>query len=110
MIAVTNSAVESCWTARSAAQRRDHRQVRQQREAEHDPGHDPADDEQRRAGRGLEDRELRDDEGDPDEPPEGGSQELNGSDHESLDWPRPGSGRVDRRASTIAVRSCGRSA
>ena len=66
-------------------QGRDHRQVRQERVAEHDPGDDPADDEQGGAGGGLEDRQLCDDESDPDEPPEGGSKKADGSDHEGLD-------------------------
>ena len=53
------------------SQRRNYGQVRQQRVAQHDPGSHPADHQDGGTRRRLEHRQLGDDEGDPDEPPEG---------------------------------------
>ena len=49
MTAVTNSAVESSSTWRMSQSGRDDRQVRQDREADHDPGDDPGGEEARRS-------------------------------------------------------------
>ena len=108
MIAVTNSAVDSCWTARSAASAGITVRYGSSVKPSTIQATTHADDEQRRARRGLEDRQLRDDEGDPDEPAEGGSQEADGSDHVGLEWPRSAGRRrspvVDGRRSIVGAR------
>ena len=85
MIAVTNSAVDSCWTARSADSAgitvRYGRSVKPSTiQAMTQPTTSSGG-----ARDGLEDGQLLDDAGDPDEPTDGGSQEMDDSDHEGLD-------------------------
>ena len=79
-------------------QRRDDRQVRQQREAEHDPGDDPADTSSVEPGAGWNTASWAMTSVIPIEPAECGSQEMDGSDHAGLDWPR------SRRTGPIAGR------
>ena len=87
MIAVTNSAVDSSWTARMSQLGRDDRQVRQEREAEDDPGEDPGRraSSRRSSSAGWNTASPADGEHEPDEPAERGAQEADVPDHEVLD-------------------------
>ena len=113
MIAVTNSAVDSCWTARSAAIAGITVRYGRSVKPTHDPGHDPRDDQQRRARNRLEHCQLRDDEDDPDETAECGPEEMDGSDQTRPRVPaikrqRPLAGRrrspLDRRVRQTTTR------
>ena len=108
MTAATNSAVESASTWRMSQSGRDDRQVRQDREADHDPGDDPGGQEGariRRVGEQLA-VDLDGGERETDEAAEGGPKDADVADQRFLER-FPASPATDRHRRTVSLASPG---
>ena len=108
--AVTNSAVESAWVWRTIHWAGTIGEVGQDREADHDPGHDPGRQEEPVVGAApVEDRAERGGQPEPDDPTQSGAEDADVPDHRGRCAPARGRGTAGPMAArAVSLASPGR--